>query len=77
MVEPLHSRVSDAASRVDCRENRVVCLKGFEDDGRDRRVMGCQSSEAAAQCGFARIFDKRLNVPVVRNSFEFDSSELT
>ena len=62
---------------VDCAKNRVVCLKGFEDDGRDLLVTGCQPSEAAAQCGFARIFDKRLNVPVVRNSFEFDSSELT
>ncbi len=64
-------------TQVDSAENRVVCLKGFEDDGRGSQGYGPSLSEAAAQCGFARIFDKRLNVPVVRFALELSSSDLT
>ena len=69
--------VDEVCSQVDSTEKCVVCLKGFEDDGQRPSVAVRQEPKAAAQCGFARIFDKRLNVPVVRSRLDFSSSDLT
>jgi len=59
--------VMETGTSVDSTGKRVVCLKGFEDDGLRHSCRCPSGAEAAAQCGFARIFDKRLNVPVVRS----------
>ena len=69
---------ADAPRRlVDSTENRVVCLKGFEDDGYSRMTVGRHYPKAAAQCGFARIFDKKVERASREKSFELSSSDLT
>ena len=62
---------------VDSTENRVVCLKGFEDDGKGIRVFGRHYPKAAAQCGFARIFDKKVERASREKSLGLSSSDLT
>jgi len=64
-------------TQVDSAGKCVVCLKGFEDDGRDSRVTGRHNPKQPPSADFARIFDKRLNVPVVRFALELSSSDLT
>ena len=63
--------------RVDSTERRVVCLKSFEDDGYSRMTVDRNHPKAAAQCGFARIFDKKVERASREKSFELSSSDLT
>jgi hypothetical protein len=76
-VERRYTLGSRKETLVDSAGKCVVCLKGFEDDGRSLTVTGRHYPKQPPSADLPRIFDKRLNVPVVRFALELSSSDLT
>ena len=69
---------AEFGSRVDSTEKSVVCLKGFEDDGSNRRIRVVSSRKRPPSADFANgSLTIRLNVPVVRSRSSLSSSDLT
>ena len=61
----------ESGLRIDSVENRVICLKGFEDGWLRPSVCDHRLSEAPAQCGSERIFDNKVERASREKSFEF------
>ena len=64
-------------SWVDSTGKRVVCLKGFEDDGSDRRIRVVRIRKRRPVRVCYRIFDNKVERASREKSFELSSSDLT